>query len=94
MHMNDNNMATLPGSHLGVSGHGQAALLLVESLIHGLCEKATLRADEAVAIADRALDVQFARASEEGDAKSPEWDSHRLLGDIATSLRADVGEFG
>lgn len=67
------------------------APLLVESLIHGLCENETLSAGEAVAIADRAADVQsdFAKAAD--GAGAPLWRSHALLSQIATSLRTDDG---
>lgn len=71
--------------------HGQAALLLVESLMHGLCEKQALSADEAIAIAERAADVQAAKAEEADGASVPLWQSHGLLIEILASLRTDTG---
>lgn len=68
---------------------GKAALLLVESLIHGLCENSTLSTDEAIAIAERAMDVQADRAEAADGAGAPLWQSHALLSSIAASLRAD-----
>lgn len=69
--------------------HGQAALLLVESLIHGLCENATLTLDEAIEIAERAVDVQADRAEAADGAAAPLWQSHELLLAITASLRID-----
>lgn len=69
--------------------HGHAALLLVESLIHGLCENSTLSNAEAVEIAERAVDVQFDQAEAADGAGVPLWRSHALLSRIAGSLRSD-----
>ena len=69
--------------------HGQAALLLVESLIHGLCEHSVLTTGVAIEIVERAVSVQsdFARAAD--GAGAPMWASHALLLSIAASLRID-----
>lgn len=69
--------------------HGQAALLLVESLIHGLCENATLSTDEAIEIAERAVSVQFDQAEGADGAGAPLWRSHALLSKILASLQID-----
>ena len=74
--------------------HGQAALLLVESLIHGLCERSILSADDAVEIAERAMDVQGELAELADGAGEPMWQSHHLLFGIARSLKADSGPVG
>lgn len=71
--------------------YGQAALLLVESLIHGLCENATLSVEEAIAITERAVDVQHDHAVAADGAGAPMWRSHALLSHIASSLRSDAG---
>ncbi len=90
MLMNDNDSTfhglTIPDP----DPHGHAALLLVESLIHGLCETATLTTGQAVEIADRAIDVQRDQAEAADGAGAPLWRSHTLLIDIAASLRIDV----
>ena len=89
MPMNDNGPtmvgATIPSS----DSHGQAALLLVESLIHGLCENSTLSNDQAVEIAERAVDVQSDLAEAADGAGAPLWRSHALLSAILASLRID-----
>lgn len=89
MPLNDNDPAhpsALPDAE------GKAALLLVESLIHGLCESGALTVRQAVAIAERAADVQHDHAEAADGAGASMWRSHGLLGRIATSLGADDTE--
>ena len=88
MSSNDNAPAIAGGDGLA-DAHGHAALLLVESLIHRLCENDTLSADEAVEVAERAADVQEELAEAADGAGAPLWRSHALLSTIAASLRAD-----
>ncbi len=89
MPMNDND-ATMRGTTFPSSdSHGQAALLLVESLIHGLCENATLSNDQAVEITERAVDVQSEQAEAADGAGAPMWRSYELLSAILASLRTD-----
>jgi len=68
--------------------HGQAALLLVESLIHGLSENGTLANAQAADIAERALDVQrdLVEAAEGAGAMQR---AHSLLSNIVASLNID-----
>lgn len=70
--------------------HGMASLVLVESLIHGLCENNLIRASDAVDVAERAASVQFDRATDATIGKAPLLKSHRLLAAIATSLRTEI----
>lgn len=83
---NDSGFSGLPQAH---DAHGKAALLLVESLIHALCENATLNASDAIEIAERAVSVQFDKAEAADPMQSSMWDSHSLLMSIAASLRTD-----
>lgn len=69
--------------------YGQAALLLVESLIHGLCEKETIRTEEAIEIVERAVSVQLdSLGAAEGDIEQG-WGAHTLLLEILASLQTD-----
>lgn len=68
--------------------HGQAALLLVESLLHGLCENATLTHAQAADIAERALDVQTEHVEAGGGAGKMRR-AQALLSNIASSLNID-----
>ncbi len=89
MSYNDND-PTLPGATPDLSdASGQAALILVESLLHGLCEKRTLNTPEAIAIVDRAISVQFDHAEAADGKGAAMWRSHTLLSSIAASLRTD-----
>ncbi|WP_174285770.1 hypothetical protein [Sphingomonas bacterium] len=91
MTTNDNDPTTRNSLQPSGDPHGLAALLLVESLIHGLCETSTLSTGEAVDIVERAVSVQFDQAEEaNGDATSL-WRSHGLLSSIAASLATDGG---
>ncbi|MCL6250832.1 hypothetical protein M3P36_07215 [Altererythrobacter sp. KTW20L] len=69
--------------------HGNAALLLVESLIHGLCEKSLLSTGEAIDIVERAVEVQAENLTAADGADSSIQRSHTLLSSIASSLQRD-----
>ena len=74
------------------ASHGAAALLLIESLIHGLCEHAILKTNQAVEIVERAVDVQYDLAVAAEDMGEPLWQSHTLLQSIAASLSIDADD--
>ncbi len=68
---------------------GQAALLLVESLIHGLIECRIISVDDAIEIVQTADDVQVEVAEAADGHGEPMWRSHALLSAIARSLSHD-----
>lgn len=70
--------------------HGQAALLLVESLIHGLKERSVLTVAEAVDIIETAADVQYDLADAADGSGSTLRHAASLLTAMAASLRSDV----
>lgn len=87
---NDNDPTILGDLPSLPDPHGQAALLLVESLIHGLCENEILDPRQAIEIGKRAIEVQLEQAqSIDGDA-APMWRSHQLLTAITASLQIDT----
>jgi hypothetical protein len=92
MPTNDNHPVTQEATLLPSDPHGHAALLLVESLIHGLCENSTLSVGEAVEITERAVNVQSDQAEAADGAGAPLWRSHALLSCIAASLRINVDD--
>lgn len=92
MASNDNSYLSQDETAVSADAHGQAALLLTESLIHGLRQNSTLGPAEAVEIAERAVDVQFDRAEAADGAGASMWQSHALLSSIAASLRTDCGD--
>lgn len=70
---------------------GEAALLLVESLIHGLIGKSVLSVAEAIEIIDVAANVRFELAEERGEDEMERERSLMLLTAMSHSLRFDVG---
>ncbi|ORE95115.1 hypothetical protein [Aurantimonas sp. 22II-16-19i] len=72
--------------------YGHAAILLVESLIHGLIEKDVLSVAEAVEIVDVATEVKIESGTELGEPTLTSQASIDLLRDISASLRFDLVE--
>lgn len=68
-----------------INPYGRAALLLVESLIHSLVEKAVLTRAEAIEVIDVAVDVEEELALAEHSPGSPMHKS--LLAPLAASFR-------
>lgn len=69
--------------------HGQAALLLTESLIHALVDKATLTAAEAVEVVTVAAEVKVEVAKVAGESEGRMRESLVLLAKMAASFEAD-----
>ena len=82
----------LPRSHLpdARDSYGQAALLLVESLIHGLKERGVLSIAEAIDVIDTAADIQYELVDMADGAGSGLRHGAALLTVMATSLRGDA----
>lgn len=87
MSANDNNSAIRGVAPLLPDPHGQAALLLVESLIHGLLARSVISVGDAIEIVESADSVQVELA--EAADGAPMWQSHALLSAIAKSLMID-----
>lgn len=85
---NDNTES--PPNPEGSDTHGQAALLLVESLIHGLVARKVIGVAEAVEIVDVAAEVKADTAAELGDPPSNMRRSLAILNSIRTSLAFDL----
>ena len=89
MPTNDNDSAT-PGLFPPLPDpHGQAALLLVESLIHGLLARSIISNGDAIDIVEGADSVQVEMAEAADGASAPMLRSHALLSAIAESLKYD-----
>lgn len=69
----------------GNDAHGRAALLLVESLIHGLIARSSLSVSEAVEIVQIAIEV-----SEDANTAETSSGSDQLLNSIRASLMHDI----
>lgn len=69
--------------------HGQAAMLLIESLIHGLIAKSVITVAEAIEIVDVATDVKRELAGDGGEPPFATEKSLQLLRAISSSLSFD-----
>jgi hypothetical protein len=78
------NVQTLPAD-----AHGHAALLLVEALIHGLCEKDVLNRNDAIDIVDSAASVQLDVSDAATASLISMRQAHALLVAIARSFQID-----
>lgn len=76
----------------GDDANGRAALLLVESLIHGLIEKSVLSVSEAVEIVETASQVANDTGLELGGSEASVQKSLGLLLAISQSLRSDIAK--
>lgn len=74
----------------GPDAHGQAALLLVESLIHGLIARSALSVKDAIEIVQIAAEVKQDVGAAWGDSPDRLRKSIHLLSSISASLMHDV----
>ena len=72
--------------------HGQAAMLLIESLIHGLVARSVISVEDAVEIVDVAAEVDQQVGIELGDSPAHLRRSLTLLGTISSSLKSDTAD--
>lgn len=94
MPINDNDLTARAPARVP-DAHGHAALLLVESLIHGLRERSILNRDEAIEVVETAIDVQADIADAADGAGATMRQAQALLLAIAESLRRDdIGQDG
>lgn len=84
---NDNSVAAMRQP----DAHGQTAMLLVESLIHGLIARSLISVADAVEIVETAREVQI-DAGTEADSLAATRRSISLLQAISSSLRGDLPE--
>lgn len=73
--------------------HGQAALLLAESLLHGLIASSSLTVEQAVEIVQIAVEVKQDMADGAADTAADRRSLH-LLNAISASLRNDLPRSG
>jgi hypothetical protein len=87
---NDNDAARADARPQGSDAHGQAAMLLVESLIHGLIARSVISVEDAVEIVAIAADVKEQIAGELGDSPATREKSLAMLDSIHASLSIDL----
>ncbi len=87
---NDNDMRQDAGHLRGPDAHGQAAMLLVESLLHGLVARSVISIADAVEIVAVAAEVKKEVAADMGDSPATMKKSLSILGAIRASLALDL----
>lgn len=87
---NDNHRTGAAAPRREPDAHGQAAMLLVESLIHGLIARAVISTEEAVEIVDVAAEVKAEVAAELGNSPTTMQHSLALLKSLSRSLKGDA----
>jgi hypothetical protein len=88
---NDNDAARARARLPEPDAHGQAAMLLTESLLHGLIARDLITVRDAVEIVEVAAEVKEAIADDLGDSPDTMQRSLALLGSIRVSLTNDLG---
>ena len=85
---NDNGAAPIAAPR--PDAHGQAALLLVESLLHSLIARSVLSVEQAIEVVEVAADVKGEIAADQGDSPATLRRSLVMLDAIAASLKFDA----
>jgi hypothetical protein len=87
----NDNTANAAGVHRGEPDpHGQAAMLLVESLIHGLIARSLITVTDAIEIVDIASESGLEIAEADGRSLGVTLKSLGLLEAISTSIKWDL----
>ncbi len=87
--MNPQNNSRHPAIIVEPDAHGQAALLLTESLIHSLVDKGFLSIPDAVEVIEVAADVKLEVATAAGESKKRMEESLELLRRMSVSFETD-----
>ena len=86
MALNDNNQKNA----VEPDAHGQAAILLIESLLHTLVDARVLTLDQVVLAVNSAAEVKVEVAEAAGESSKRMHESLALLQAIATTFEADI----
>lgn len=87
---NDNDAGRAIAALRGPDAHGQAAMLLTESMLHGLIARNLITVWDAVEMVEIAAEVKEAIAEDIGDSPATMQKSLALLDSIRASLANDV----
>ena len=87
---NDNDPASSEAVAGGPDAHGQAAMLLVESLLHALVARSVLTLEDAIEVVTVATEVKEEVAYHLGDTPETMRKSVNLLSAVARSLSHDL----
>ena len=87
---NDNEGVAARPPHLEPDAHGQAALFLVESLMHGLIARSVIRVSDAVEIVGIAAEVSQDVGADLGNSPATLKKSISMLAAIGASFEIDL----
>ena len=88
-HLEPAKSVPAPPSKIEPDAHGQAALLLAESLIHMLVDQGILSLDQAVEVIQIAAEVKTEVAAAAGESKARMNESLALLANMSKSFESD-----
>ena len=88
--LNDNDGIGTSPSRDEPDAHGQAALILAESILHTLIETKTFTRSQALLVVQTASEVKIDVAAEIGESRGRMEESLALLSAITLSLEADM----
>ncbi|MCW3849327.1 hypothetical protein OF829_18975 [Sphingomonas sp. LB-2] len=87
--INDNDSREAAARLDEPDAHGQAALLLAESILHALIEHGTLTNPQAIAVVESAAEVKVEVATLAGESRKRMEESLALLSRITISMQTD-----
>ncbi len=87
---NENSAVGPPTPPAEPDAHGQAALMLAESILHALVEMSSMTTQQALDVVSSAQEVKVEVAKEAGESEGRIRESLSLLGRIAISLESDL----
>jgi hypothetical protein len=88
-HIEPTKSVPAPPSKIEPDAHGQAALLLTESLIHMLVDHRILSLDQAVEVIQIATEVKTEVAAAAGESRTRINESLALLANMSNSFESD-----
>jgi hypothetical protein len=92
MMIDDNRDLDMVAPMVVADAHGEAAMLLVESLIHGLVARSVLSVEEAIDLVGVAVDARVEIVADRGECDAAQDRTLALLSAIGTSLAIDAGK--
>ncbi|MDQ2892805.1 MAG: hypothetical protein M3R64_06925 [Pseudomonadota bacterium] len=89
-HSANENNTPIPAAPLEPDAHGQAALMLAESILHALMEGGTFTVAQALSVVATAQEIKREFAQLEGESKGRMQASLDILNTIAGSLEKEL----
>lgn len=87
---NDNVALPLPATTGEPDAHGQAALILAETMLHALVDTKTITTEQALTIVQSAEEIKTEVAAMSGESEQRMRESLELLRRIGISIERDI----